>query len=204
MRKYLMLAVVIVFSFVGMAMAVNYDDNLKIVNTATMGDQNSSGLYRVYTDNTGTFTFGTDTSIKYPYQTYTFTGAPAVRGAGIKLLVTSDSGSTILDTMQKTLSLLTSPTLTGGGAKYVLPPAGDATTLGTRFTITTAAQGYITLDTYSTSDVILYSISGTGLDAGDSLKSAGQAGDSITVQCNSANTWTVINVKGSFTDNGTS
>jgi len=94
---------------------------------------------------------------------------------------------------------VTSDTLSGYGSKYTLPRA----TVGLTYTLTVGSLSTATLDTLDTSDTFMYSISGTGLDMGDSIKSTGQAGDSVTVVCAKAGTWSIKSMKGTWTDNGT-
>lgn len=91
------------------------------------------------------------------------------------------------------------------GKKFSLPRAA----VGLQYTFSTGynAGGLrvtSTVDTLDTADIIDYSISGTSLDAGDSVKSTGQAGDSVTVTCTSANKWSITQMKAVWTDNGTS
>lgn len=115
---------------------------------------------------------------------------------------------------------VTTDTLKGYGSKFILPgcntgvlttgttPTGGLlTTQGMTFTLTVGSQSFSTLDTLNTSDTFMYSISGTGFQMGDSMKSTGQAGDSVTVVCSSglANTgvWVVKDMHGAWTNNGT-
>lgn len=91
------------------------------------------------------------------------------------------------------------PTAVGSGSKHILPRAA----VGLTYTISVGSKSTVTVDTLDTSDTILYSISGTGLDAGDSIKSTGQAGDSVTLTSTAANTWSVTQMKGTWTDNST-
>ena len=170
---------------------------------ATFGDKNTSNVYRLsqYTDTTtgtnyGWVVYAQNTGIVYPYKTYNV-GSVSV---GNNQLVTSDSGAIITD-FGGVAADTSAPVRTGLGGTYVLPPAGTSTTLGTRYTISAGSRSFVTVDTSSTSDVILYSISGSGLAAGDSIKSTGQAGDAVTLECTAANTWTVVDMKSVWTDN---
>lgn len=86
-----------------------------------------------------------------------------------------------------------------GGSKHILPRAAA----GMEFTLTAGNKCSVTLDTVDTSDTIVYSISGTGLDAGDSIKSTQQAGDSVTLFSPAANVWHIKQMKAVWTDNGT-
>lgn len=157
--------------------------------TATLGDRNSSGEYRVKADTDGVVTYASDTGIVLPYVNY----ASAGTGSSVTLTA-AQSGTVITDTGGAT------PTTTGSCRKFVLPRAAP----GLNFTFTTGGKCTMTIDTVDTSDQILYSISGTGLDAGDSIKSTGQAGESITLFSTVANKWSVkSNGSTAWTDNGT-
>lgn len=109
-------------------------------------------------------------------------------------LTATESGKFITD-----MGGVSGPTLTGSCAKHILPRAA----VGLTYTITAGSKCTVTVDTVDTSDTILYSISGTGLDAGDSIKSTGQAGDSVTVTSTAPNRWTISQMKATWTDNGT-
>jgi len=114
---------------------------------------------------------------------------------GSVALTATQSGAVITDMGGSA----TGPTTVGSCNKYTLPRAAP----GLTYTLSTGSKCTATLDTLDTSDTILYSISGTGLDAGDSIKSTGQAGDSVTVTSTVANKWTVSQMKSVWTDNGT-
>ena len=159
---------------------------------ATIGGRNSSNQYRAKvtrdtSSTTGIFTFAPDTAIVWPYEHYTTANTN-------NQLTAAESGKTITDT-----GGASGPTAVGAGSKHILPRAS----VGLEFTLTVGALASSTLDTIDTSDTILYSITSTGLDAGDSIKSTGQAGDSVTVKCTSANTWSITAMKGTWTDNST-
>lgn len=94
---------------------------------------------------------------------------------------------------------VTSDTLTGFGSKFTLPRA----TVGLNYTLSVGSKSTATLDTLDTADTFMYSISGTGLDMGDSMKSTGQAGDSVSVVCTQAGKWSISSMKSVWTDNGT-
>lgn len=158
--------------------------------TATFGDQNSSGEYRIkatFDGTSGVVTYAADTGIQYPYERYTSANTP-------NTLIAAESGKTLSDT-----GGASGPTASGFGSKHTLPRAA----VGMEFTFTVASKSFITVDTVDASDTIEYSISGTGLDAGDSIKSAGQAGDAVTLFCTVANKWSIKDMKGVWTDNGT-
>lgn len=155
--------------------------------TATLGDQNASSIYRVQCDTDGVCKFAQDTGIYYPYVSYTT--SPTTVGV---TLTASQSGTMIVDTGGG------GPTTTGSCRKFTLPTA----VAGMEFGFSTGSKCSMTIDVQST-DTILYSISGTGLDAGDSIKSTGQAGDSVVLFSPAANTWAVKAMKATWTDNGT-
>lgn len=193
MKRILSIALFALLAFNGLAHATQ----LK----ATFGDKDTSDVYRIsqYTGTPNSYTAGwvkysPITGVVYPYRSYTTTGP------SIEWLATNDSGSVITDFGGVTANT-SAPVTAGFGSTHILPPAGDATTLGTEFTISLGSRSSATVDVYSSSDVILYSISGAGLSAGDSIKSTGQAGDSVTLRCTSANTWSVVQMKGAWTDN---
>lgn len=93
---------------------------------------------------------------------------------------------------------VTSDTLAGFGSKWTLPRA----TVGLKYILTVGSKSYATLDTLDTADTFLFSISGTGLAMGDSIKSTGQAGDTVSVVCTTAGKWSITQMKGSWTNNG--
>lgn len=156
--------------------------------TATMGDQNASSIYRIQCDTDGVCKFAQDTGIYYPYVTYTT--SPTTVGVS---LTAAQSGAFIVDTGGA------APTATGSCRKFTLPTA----VAGMEFGFETGSKCSMTVDVQST-DQIQYSISGTGLDAGDSIKSTGQSGDSVILFSPAANTWAIKSMKAIWTDNGTS
>lgn len=156
--------------------------------TATFGDQNSSNAYRVIADTDGTVTYQSDTGIMYPYVNYST--YPTTVGV---TLTAAQSGTTITDTGGGTTRLA------GSCRKFTLPTA----VAGMSFSFAAGAfQCTMTVDVQST-DTIQYSISSVGLDAGDSIKSTGQAGDSVTLFSTAANLWQVKSMKAVWTDNST-
>lgn len=195
MKRFLSFLVVFVLAFTASAHATQ--------RTATFGDKNASGVYRLRADtdqsagtNYGWITFAQDTGIKYPYQSFATTiGAVSIAHQ----FVTADSG-TVLTDYGGIAASTTTPVTIGYGSIHRLPPC-NSSGLGLRYTVAVGSRAFVTLDTYDLTDVILYSISGAGLSAGDSVKSTGQAGDEVSVQCNAANTWTVVDMKGAWTDN---
>lgn len=161
--------------------------------TATFGDQNASGEYRLKaTYNTatgrGTVAYASDTGILMPYENYS---SPSANNT----LTADESGVTITD-----MGGAAGPTAAGSCSKHTLPRAAP----GMVFSFATGSKCTMTVDTVDTSDQILYSISGTGLDGGDSIKSTGQAGDSVTLFSTVANKWQIRSMKSVWTDNGSS
>lgn len=85
-----------------------------------------------------------------------------------------------------------------GGSKHILPRAA----VGLNYKICTGSKAVITVDTLDANDTIEVSIGGTVLDAGDSLKSTGQAGECLTVISTAANKWNAEMDPAVWTDNG--
>lgn len=181
-RKLMLLLIAALLLSPAVAMAVE--------TTATFGDQNSSGEYRIKASNDGTsgyVTYASDTGIFLPYERYTSSNTN-------NTLLAAESGKVISDTG--------GGPLTGGVgmcSKHILPTAAP----GMEFSFVAATKCTMTVDTADTSDTIEYSISGTLLDAGDSIKSTGQSGDAVTVFSTVANKWQIKAMKGVWTDNST-
>ena len=121
-----------------------------------------------------------ETAIRWTYSEHT--------GSTTNSLTAYESGSVIQDSF---------------GATHTLPNA----VLGMEFTIAPGYDGNgnavtSTVDTADVSDTIIYSVSGTTLDAGDKIVSAGDAGDSVTLICTSANEWSIKSMNGNWTDGG--
>lgn len=131
----------------------------------------------------GTLNSGGNQSV---YYNYTPQNAPRSFAATESGMVLSDSGG------------VTSDTLTGFGSKFTLPRAA----VGLTYTLSVGSKSTSTLDTIDTADTFLYSISGTGFQMGDSMKSTGQAGDSVTVVCTKAGQWTISQMHSAWTNNG--
>lgn len=109
-------------------------------------------------------------------------------------LLAKETGKVITD-----MGTVSGPTLLGFGSKFILPRAAP----GLTYTFSVGSRSFTTVDTLDTSDTILNSIAGTGFAAGESLKSTGQAGDSVTVTSTAANQWSITAMRGSWTNNGT-
>ena len=89
--------------------------------------------------------------------------------------------------------------LTGQGTRYILPACTSAN-LGFTYDIATGVQETITITPLSTADSITFSISGTGLNAGQGIKNSGStnAGDEAQVVCSSVGNWTIHNLYGTW------
>ena len=73
--------------------------------------------------------------------------------------------------------------------------------VGVEYTIVSAGDEYILVDP-AAADMIYYAVSNIPLDAGDSIKSPGTTGDSVTLICPVATKWAVKAMVGSWTDGG--
>ena len=171
--------------------------------TATLGDQNSAKNYRVQVDSTGLVTFAQDTSIAWPYENISsgtaIAGTTGNPGTGY-VLSSIDSGSNITDYGGKTAGTAAIGTLTGTyGTRFILPACNSAN-LGLMFDIATGVKETITITPNSTADSIAFSISGTGLSAGQGIKNSGTAGagDEVQVSCTSVGNWSVRNIAGTW------
>ena len=166
----------------------------KDTTIATMGDKNSSNAYRVkVTKDTSDptiayFSFASDTAyMENRYEVYS-------TDYTTNTLLANESGKTIISTATY-------------GSKHSLPRAS----VGLNYTLCNSVEydvinpiGSVTLDTIDTSDTIVYSISGTFLDGGDSLLSPAQSGECVSVICTTANLWDITNMgPTAWTDNST-
>ena len=130
-------------------------------------------------------------------------GGTAVPLATFDALIAQQTGSVIVDYGGYSTTS-TIDTLKGSGGHYVLPPAMP----GEVFTIVSASQSVITVDTlntqfattegltYANADTIDFSPNATGMTAGQNLKSPGNAGAEITLVCNVAGQWQIQNMQG--------
>lgn len=120
----------------------------------------------------------------------------AVTSANTSVSVLAQQSGTVFND----LGGVTSDTLSGMGSKFTLPRA----VVGLSYTLTVGTKSTSTIDTVDTADTFMNSISGTGSQMGDSLKSPGQAGDSVQVVCTQAGKWSITAMRGSWTNGGTS
>lgn len=186
MKRFLLLLALMV-AFSGNANATR--------RTATFGDKNTSDVYRLRADtdtsqgtNWGWVTFAANTGIKFPYQ---------VNTSGINqtiFLVTADSGSYITDFGNITPSSTAAASISYGNT-YVLPPSA----VGMVYRFATGVKETITIHTFSSSDGMLYTVSGTQVTGTTGVKNTTvQAGDTITFACSSAGTWSVFSKSGTW------
>ncbi len=139
--------------------------------TATLGDQNSSGNYRVQVDSDGVVTFAANTGIIFPYEAATTSDTLTAAESGKTFVVTPAAGSP--------------PT-------YTLPVAA----VGMEFTFVTTNTVSVYLDPNGT-DIFKYA----SLSAGDRIyNSSAAAGDTIRVFCATANQWAVTPIAGTWAD----
>ena len=170
--------------------------------TATIGDQDSNKNYRIQADSTGLITFANDTSIAWSYENIgsgTAVSSTAGNPGTGYVLTSTDSGMFINDYGGKTAGTAGVGNLTGNGTRFILPACTSAN-LGFTYDIATAVVETITITPASTADSITYSISSTGLKAGQGFKNSGtaQAGDEAQVVCTSVGNWTVHNITGTW------
>ena len=171
-------------------------------STATFGDQDSNKNYRITADSTGLVQFANDTSIAWSYENIasgtTIAGTSGNPGTGYTLS-SIDSGLFITDYGGKTAGTSGIGKLTGSGTRYILPACTTAN-LGFTYDIATGVQETITITPLSTADSITFSISGTGLNAGQGIKNSGStnAGDEAQVVCSSVGNWTIHNIYGTW------
>ena len=103
--------------------------------------------------------------------------------------------------------------LTQSGTVFVVKQEADTSTKDVTFTLPSAAVGaeftFISADNENIfvdpaiADTIYYETSNVPLDAGDSMKSPGATGDSVTLFCPLANYWAIRTINGTWTDGGT-
>lgn len=140
--------------------------------TATFGDQNSSGTYRMVATNSGTnaadglITFAFDTGIKFPYTTGSTTYTITAAQTGTTIVFNNGGGTA------------------SNGTTFLLPTA----VVGMQYTIVADVAKWFYLDCQTT-DVINFSTATAGQRISNSATAV--AGDSITVFCATAGQWSV-------------
>lgn len=174
MKRILLIVALVAVAFNSNAFAMQ--------RTATFGDKNSSGVYRLRADNTfisganyGFITFAQDTGIVYPYLSTATTNTT---------LLAQQSGSTII--------FGNGSGTAANGTKYTLPAA----TVGLQYTFISDVAKYFRVDSVSP-DIINYS---TAI-AGSAVNNSGSAlaGDSITIFCANAGFWSIKDKVGTWT-----
>ena len=155
------------------------------VKVATMGAPDSSGNYPIEVDHLRKITFpGGGVYAKYEAKITNDT------------LTVADSGTVFV------VNPTTSPVI------FTLPDAD----VGITYTFINSGQNIIAAGTGTAiilnpkiTDYILYTNSAvtSGFAAGDSLRSGGLTGDSVTIVCTTNLYWDVYNVRGTWTDTGT-
>ena len=145
------------------------------------------------------------------YNVGTNPGGVAIPATTFDTLLAQQTGSTIVDYGGYSITA-TIDTLKGSGGHYVLPPAMP----GEIFTIVSASQSVITVDTltsafatgegftYANADTIEWSPNATGMTAGQSIKSPGNAGAMVTLISNVAGQWQITNMQGQIGATATS
>lgn len=151
---------------------------------ATMGAPDSSGNYPIEVDHLRKITFpGGGVYAKYEASTTNDT------------LTVTDSGTTFVVLPATTTVVFTLPDA-DVGLTYTFVQSGQTTTGST--------VKAILLNPKDT-DYFLYvnSAAISGFAAGDSLRSGGLTGDSVTIVCTTDLYWDVVHNRGSWTDTGT-
>lgn len=168
---------------------------------ATFGDRDSNGVYRVQASDDGSIVYNSGTSIKYGATNTISYGGSTATAFSYKQIDTSntvtgtytfspaDSGLFIEDFGGNALNSSAPGKLTGVGVIATLP-ACVAGTLGNKYEMIAAVREAVTVTPSTTLDSIDYSITGTGLNAGQGVKTTSlQAGDGIGVICVAPGQW---------------
>lgn len=145
------------------------------VKVATFGNQNSSGNYRIEGDSDGTITFQSDTSIKLPYEAKTTSDTLTVTDCGKTFSYAGTVNST-----------------------FTLPDA----ILGCSYRFVSNTSSSLFYITPNSGDTIKFAVSSIPLDASDKLTSGGTTQDSIELFSTAADTWSILNVNGTWADGG--
>lgn len=138
--------------------------------TATFGDQNSSGLYRVAADTDGVVTFQSNTGILWPYEAATTSDT----------LTAYETGKTIVAT---------------AAATFTLPTAAP----GMQFTVIAGTNKVIALDPAS-GDRFYYGANGFWSNGDRIWNTSSTTGDSVTIFSTTANRWDVRGIVGTWAD----
>jgi|GEM_PF-4262464 len=137
--------------------------------TATLGDKNSSNVHRVEVDTDGVVTLAQDTGIKLPYTTATTNTTMTAAQTGTTVVVTPSANNT----------------------RMTLPTA----VVGMQYSFVSDGTNYMCVKPQSTD-----TISFASLAAGQNLcnSSTPAKGDSITVFCATAGTWSVKSMRNTW------
>lgn len=152
-----------------------------VTRTATFGDQNASGNYRLKADmdtingvNVGYLTFAQDTGIYSPYVSTATTNTT---------LTAAQTGTTVV--------FNNGAGVAANATTYTLP----ASTVGMQFTVVSDVAKYFRLAPTGT-DVFKYSTATTNSKISNS--GSALAGDSITVFCSIAGEWSIKDKVGTW------
>lgn len=137
------------------------------------------------------------------YNVGTNAGGVAIPATTFDVLIAQQTGNVIVDYGGYSTTA-TIDSLKGSGGHFMLPAAMP----GEQYTVISASQSVITVDTmttgfaasvgvtYPNSDTIEFSPNGTGMTAGQSIKSPGNAGASVTLVSNVAGQWQIKDMQG--------
>lgn len=173
MKRILLLALLLLIGFNSQSFAA-------INRTATFGDYNASGVYRMRADTdsstgSGYITFAQDTGIVYPY------------------IATATTNTTLTAFQTGAIIIFNNGTgVAAHGTTYILPAA----TVGLQYTFTSDVAKAFRVDVTGT-DLFAYSTA----VAGSAVTNTGSAlaGDSITVFCGIAGVWSIVDKVGTWT-----
>lgn len=162
-----------ILSLAVFALLVLCSSSFAAVTTATFGDYNSSGVYRLTADSDGVLTYAQDTGIKYPYIATATTNTT---------LTAAQSGTTVV--------FGNGSGVAKSGTMYTLPTA----VVGMEYTIVSDVAFFFYVDPQST-DTINYSTAAAGNRISNS---SAAAGDSITLFCATAGKWSIAAKSGTW------
>lgn len=162
-----------ILSLTVIALLVICVQSFAAVTTATFGDYNSSNVYRLSANSDGTLTYASDSSIMYPYSTASTNQTLTALQSGSIFVFNNGSGTA------------------QSGTQFNLPTAA----VGMQYTIVSDIAKWFFVDSQST-DTIKFSTAVAGNRINNSSSAA--AGDSITLFCATANTWSVVSRVGTW------
>ncbi len=165
MKRILALVILAIITISANAFAAN--------KTATFGDYNSSGVYRMTATDDGVITYAQDTGVVYPYIATATTNTT---------LTAAQSGTTVV--------LNNGNGTAANGTMYTLPSA----TVGLNFSFITDVAKSMIIHPNGTDTINYASIS-----AGNGITNTSAAkGDSIGVFCAIAGKWSLKNITGTW------